>query len=164
MSRQSMSVAPDWYSCCLDLSGQALTGNYKVAPKEEKQSIMRNGFPCVAGTISSAEELISLTPLKRITDAEYSNLYEQLVAAWGNPQQKKVAAMMKTRLATIHDLLPRHKIRDDFRRVRAGREEPLPLYVRNEIHHPTTDGLPKSKTLQNWSVVRRSRNRTAVTV
>ena len=61
---------------------------------------------------------------------------------------KEAAAMMQTRLATIHDLLPRHKIRDDFRRVRAGREEPLPLYVRNEIHHPTTDGLAESTTFQ----------------
>ena len=125
-----------------------MAGNYGVAPEEEKQSIIRNGFPCVVGTVSSPEEMIALTPLKRVTDAEYSDLYEKLVAAWGKPRQKEAAAMMKARLTTIHDFLPRHKIGDDFRRVRAGREEPLPLYVRNEIHHPTTDGLRKSKRFQ----------------
>ncbi len=125
-----------------------LTGNYGVAPEAEKRSIIQHGFPCVVGTVSSAEELSALTPLKRVTDAEYSDLYERLVAAWGSTRQKEAAAMMRTRLATIHDLLPRHKIGDDFRRVRAGREEPLPLYVRNEIHHPTTDGLAESTTFQ----------------
>ena len=56
--------------------------------------------------------------------------------------------MMRTRLATIHNLLPHHKIGTDFRRVRDGREEPVPLYVRNEIHHPAMDGLAGSKTFQ----------------
>ena len=125
-----------------------MAGNYRVAEEEEKHSIVQNGFPCVVGTVSSAEELIALTPLKRVTDAEYSDLYGRLIAAWGNPRQKEAATMMKTRLATIHDHLPRHKIGDDFRRVRAGREEPLPLYVRNEIHHPTTEGLPESTAFQ----------------
>lgn len=124
------------------------SGNYRVASEEEKQAIVRNGFPCRVGMVSNAEELVALTPLKRVTDAEYSDAYERLAACWGNPRQKKVAAMMESRLVTIHDLLPRHKIGDDFRRVRAGREEPLPLYVRNEIHHPTLDGLAKSESFQ----------------
>ena len=125
-----------------------MAGNYGAALEEEKQSIIRNGFPCVVGTVSSEEELIALTPLKRVTDAEYSDLYERLIAAWGNPRQRQAATMMETRLATIHDLLPRHKVGDDFRRARAGREESLPLYVRNEIHHPTEDGLPESTTFE----------------
>ena len=123
-------------------------GNYGVSSEEEKQSIIRGGFPCVVGTISSEEDLITVTPLKRVTDTEYSDLYERLVAAWGNPRQKEAAAMMETRLSTIHDLLPKHKIGDDFHRMRAGREEPLPLYVRNEIHHPTTEGTPELESFQ----------------
>ena len=57
----------------------------------------------------------------------------KLISAWGNPPQKKVAEMMRTRLRTIHLLLPRHKIGTDFGRLRKGRQEPLPLYVRNEV-------------------------------
>ena len=125
-----------------------MAGNYLVAPEEEKREIVRNGFPCRVGTVSGAEELIALTPLTRVTDAAYSGLYERLIAAWGAPDQRKSAAMMKARLTAIHALLPRHKVGDDFRRVRGGREEPLPLYVRNEIHHPTTEGLPESGTFQ----------------
>lgn len=124
------------------------SGNYGVASEEEKQTIIRDGFPCRVGTFSNAEELVALTPLKRVTDAEYSDAYERLVAGWGNPRQKEVAVMMESRLATIHDLLPRHKIGDHFGRVRAEREEPLPLYVRNEIHHPTLDGLADSESFQ----------------
>ena len=99
-----------------------MAGNYGVAEKEEKQAIIQSGFPCVVGSVSSAEELIALTPLKRVTDAEYSDLYERLLAAWRNPPQKKVAEIMNTRLVTIHDHLSRHKIGDDFRRTRVGRE------------------------------------------
>ena len=126
-----------------------MAGNYGVAPEEEKQSIIRDGFPCGVGTASSPEELIALTPLKCPTDEEYSNLYEKLFAAWGKPRQRQMAEMMESRLETIHDLLPRHKIGDDFRRVRAGREEPLPLYIRNEIHHSTTTGRSESKAFQH---------------
>lgn len=56
--------------------------------------------------------------------------------------------MMEARLTTVHDLLPRRKIGSDFLRVRAGREEPLPMYVRNEIHHPTIDGLLESQEFE----------------
>ena len=126
-----------------------MAGNYRAAPEEEKQSIIRNGFGCVVHSVSSAAELDAVTPLKAVTDGEYSDLYERLVAAWDCPAQKAVAAMMRTRLATIHELLPRHKIGVDFNRIRAGREEPLPLYVRNEIHHPSTDGLAGSKAFQH---------------
>ena len=124
------------------------SGKYRLASEEDKQSIIHEGFPCVVGTFSSDEELDALTPLKRVTDAEYSDLYERLVAAWGARRQKEVAAIMKTRLASVHDLVPEHKIGTDFHRVRAGREEPLPLYVRNEIHHPTKSGLQDSKKFQ----------------
>ncbi len=125
-----------------------MAGNYGIAPEEEKQSIIRDEFPCAVSSVASAEELDAVTPLKRVTDAEYSDLYERLVSTWGNPRQKEVAAMMDIRLATIHDLLPRRKIGSDFRRIRAGREEPLPLYVRNELHHPTIDVLSESKAFQ----------------
>ena len=56
--------------------------------------------------------------------------------------------MMRIRLRTIHLLLPRHKIGTDFERLRKGRQEPLPLYVRNEIHHPTIKGLADSNAFQ----------------
>ena len=125
-----------------------MAGNYGVAEEEEKRSIVQNGFPCMVGTVSSAEELVAVTPLKRVTDTEYSELYERLIVAWGNPRQEAAARMMETRLRTIHDRLPRHKIGEDFRRMRRGREEPLPLYVRNEIYHPTTDGLSESTSFQ----------------
>lgn len=127
---------------------RAIASNYGAATEEEKRSIIQHGYPCVVGTVSSQEEFIAITPLKRVTDAEYSELYERLVAAWGNPRQKEAAAMMEARLVAIHELLPRHKIGEDFRRGRAGRQEPLPLYVRNEIHHPTTAGLSDSQTFQ----------------
>ena len=128
---------------------EVLANNYKNLVEEQKQSIIRNGFDCVVSSVSNAEELDACTPLKAVTNGEYSALYERLVAAWGGAPQKKVAAEMFKRLATIHDLLPRHKIGDDFRRARRhGWEEPLPLYVRNEIHHPTQDGLPESAKFQ----------------
>ena len=127
---------------------RTLADNYRVAPEEEKQEIVRNGFPCRVGTVATEEEMAALTPLRRVTDTEYSELYERLIAAWGNPRQKEAERMMEARLATVHDLLPRHKIGNDFRRVRAGREEPLPMYVRNEIHHPTIDGLLESQEFE----------------
>ena len=55
---------------------------------------------------------------------------------------------METNLRSIHDLLPQHKIGDDFRRKRKGRLEPLPLYVRNEIHHPTKGPLLETEAFQ----------------
>lgn len=125
-----------------------LAGNYGVASEEEKQQIVRNGFPCRVGTFGSAEELVALTPLRRVTDTEYSELYERLISVWDNPRQKEAGRMMEARLATVHDLLPHHKIGSDFRRARAGREEPLPMYVRNEIHHPTIDGLLESQEFE----------------
>lgn len=125
-----------------------LTGNYGVAPEEEKQSIIREGFRFVMGNVSSVEELASITPLKRVTDTQYSDLYERLDVAWNCSTQKEMAAKMRTRLAAIHTLLPHHKIGTDFRRVRRGREEPLPLYVRNEIHHPSKNGLAESSIFQ----------------
>ena len=125
-----------------------MAGQYGNVSEEEKQSIVRDGFRCVVSSVGSAEELDAVTPLKLVSDAEYSDLYERLVVSWGNPRQKEVAVMMENRLGTIYDLLPRHKIGDDFLRTRAGREEPLPLYVRNELHHPTMDGLPESKAFQ----------------
>lgn len=123
---------------------KVMSCNYGVLSEEEKQATIRGGFPCLVMEVSSAEELDACTPLNDVTDAEYSTLYEKLVAGWGKPTQKDIAARMNSRLATIHDLLPRHKIGDGFRRERNGREEPLPLYVRNEIHHPTKDGRSES--------------------
>ena len=125
-----------------------MASNYRAAPEEEKQEIARNGFPFRIGTFASAEELVALTPLRRVTDTEYSMQYERLIAVWGAPRQKEAAAMMETRLATVHDLLPRYKIGNDFRRLRSGREEPPPLYVRNEIRHPTIEGLLESQEFE----------------
>ena len=125
-----------------------LAGNYGVAPEEEKQSIVREGFRCVMSNVSSAEELASITPLNRVSDAQYSNLYERLAIAWNCPTQKEMAAKMRTRLEAIHTLLPHHKIGIAFCRVRRDREEPLPLYVRNEIHHPSKNGLAESSKFQ----------------
>ena len=86
-----------------------MAGNYGGASEEGKQSIVRDGFVCAVSGVSSAEELEAITPLKRVTDTQYTDMYEQLISAWGTPPQKKVAEMMRTRLRTIHLLLPRHK-------------------------------------------------------
>ena len=125
------------------------SGDYENATEEEKRSIIRDGFQCAVVGVSSAEDWAAITtPLRRVTDAEYSDLYERLIKTWGKPRQKEVAKMMETRLATIQELLPRQKIGNEFRRTRAGRTEPLPLYVRNELHHPTIDGLLESTAFQ----------------
>lgn len=113
------------------------SSNYSVATEEAKQSIIADGFRYVTTTVSSAEDLIAATPLRRVTDAEYSDLFERLFASWGCSDQKEASRRMNSRLSSIHDLLPRHKIGDDFIRERRGKQVPLPLYVRNEIHHPT---------------------------
>ena len=60
--------------------------------------------------------------------------------------------MMDKRLETIYELLPQHKIGKEFHRERhtpkGPRKEPLPLYVRNEISHPSTPELSKSAAFQ----------------
>ena len=104
-----------------------LTGNYSVATEDVKQSIISNGFPFVVANVSSEEDLI---------------------AAWDNPKQKEASKMMKSRLKSIHDLLPQHKIGDDFYRIQRGKDEPLTMYDRNEIHHPTKGALIETETFQ----------------
>ena len=126
-----------------------LAGNYMVASKEEKQAIIREGFPIRVGTISKREDLALNTPLRRVTDSEYSAMYERLLALWKTPRQKQAAEMMWVRLGKICDLLPKHKIGQSFIRQRQGRDEPLPLYVRNEIHHPSIPGLKESKAFED---------------
>lgn len=116
---------------------RTLAGNYSVATEEVKQSIILNGFPFVTATVSSAQELTDVTPLKRVSDSEYSAMFEKLLASWGNVNQKKAERLMWSLLDSIHNALPKHKIGSDFRRERRGRAEPLPMYVRNELHHPT---------------------------
>ncbi len=123
-------------------------GNYRVATEEVKQSIISNGFPIRVATVSSAEELEAATPLRRVSDGEYSQTYEKLSEAWGGLRQKEMAEAMEANLRSIHELLPRHKIGDDFRRERRERMEPLPLYVRNEIHHPTKGPLLQTEGFQ----------------
>ncbi|MDE0204553.1 MAG: hypothetical protein OXP66_00780 [Candidatus Tectomicrobia bacterium] len=128
---------------------RTLSGNYAVAMEEEKQSMLNNGFPSLVSTVGSAQELDDLTPLKRVADAEYTDLYARLEKAWGDERnQKDIAKEMTIRLARILDLLPIHKIGDDFFRERKGRNDPLPLYVRNEIHHPSVEGLRDSLAFQ----------------
>ena len=112
-------------------------GNYRVATEDVKQSIISNGFPIRVATVSSAEEFEAATPLRSVSDGEYSQMYERLSEAWGGLRQREMAEVMEANLRSIHEVLPRHKVGDDFHRERRGRLEPLPLYVRNEIHHPT---------------------------
>ena len=123
-------------------------GNYRVATEDVKRSIVSDGFPIRVGTVSSAEELEAVTPLRRVSDGEYSQMYERLSEAWGRGSQKEMAQAMEANLRSIYDLLPRHKIGDDFCRERRGRLEPLPLYVRNEIHHPTKGPLLETEAFQ----------------
>ena len=125
-----------------------LAGNYNVSTEETKQSIISSGFPFRVASVSSADELITATPLRSVTDTEYSDLYERLTTDWGCSNQKEVAKEMAGRLQSINDLLPRSKIGDDFFRVRRGKQEPLPMYVRNEIHHPTERALPETEAFQ----------------
>ena len=65
---------------------------------------------------------------------------------------KAMIPMMDSRLATTHELMPQHKIGKEFHRERqtpkGPRNEPVPLYVRNEISHPNTPDLPESATFQ----------------
>ena len=123
-------------------------GNYRVETEDVKRSIVSNGFPIRVAAVSSAEELDAVTPSRRASDGEYSQMYEQLSRAWGGLRQKEMAKVMEANLKSIHDLLPRHKIGDDFCRERCGRKEPLPLYVRNEIHHPTKGPLLETEAFQ----------------
>ena len=125
-----------------------LAGNYRVATPDVKQSIIDNGFRCVVAAVSSANELEAATPLRSVSDREYSDLYERLTEAWGSADQKRVSRKMQLRLRSIHDLLPQHKIGADFRRERRGRREPLPMFVRNEIHHPTKGALLETEAFQ----------------
>ena len=123
-------------------------GNYRVATEDVKQSIISNGFPIRVATVSSAEEFEAVTPLRRVSDGEYSEIYERLSEAWGGLRQKEMTEVMEANLRSIHKLLPRHKIGDYFHRERRGRLEPLPLYVRNEIHHPTKGPLLETEAFQ----------------
>ncbi len=120
------------------------SSNYQNMLEVEKQSVIQKGFSMVVHKVGSAEALEAVTPLKTVTNDQYSELYEELVEDWGNPVQKKVAAIMRGQLKFIHTFLPRHKIGDNFERERRDRIEPLPLYIRNEIHHPTIKGLPET--------------------
>ncbi len=66
----------------------------------------------------------------------------------GGPQSEEASEKMWHLLESIHDLLPKGKIGDDFRRERRGKEEPLPMYVRNEIHHPTKGPVLETEAFQ----------------
>ena len=66
----------------------------------------------------------------------------------GRLRQKEMTEVMEANLRSIHELLPRHKIGDKFHRERRGRLEPLALYVRNEIHHPTKGPLLETEAFQ----------------
>ena len=123
-------------------------GNYRVSTEEVKQSIIINGFPFRIATVSSAEEMDEITPLKLPSDTEYSELYEELTKTWGSLNQRKTSERMWPLLESIHYHLPKSKIGDDFRRERRGKEEPLPMYVRNEIHHPTKGPMLKTEAFQ----------------
>lgn len=126
-----------------------LSGNYSIATEEIKQSTIINGFDFRAQTVSSSDEFIALTPLRRPNNTDYAIKFEKLVSSWRcSSSQKKAAQMMESRLSTIHDLLPVHKIGHNLYRERRGKKEPLPLFIRNEIHHPTIPDLLESETFE----------------
>ena len=58
-----------------------MTGYYGVAPEEEKQAIVRDGFPCIVRGVSSTEEIDAVTPIKRVTDTQWSDRHCQTKAA-----------------------------------------------------------------------------------
>ncbi len=120
---------------------RVFSGNYRTLLEIEKQLVIQKGFPIRVGLVGSAKELEDATPLKTVTNEQYSILYEKLIEFWGGPNQKKATKIMQPKLRNIHDFLPKHKIGDNFWRERIGRRELLPIYVRNEIHHPTIKGL-----------------------
>lgn len=91
-----------------------MAGNYRASTEEMKQSIISNGFPFKVATVSSAEELKAVTPLRAVSDTEYSKLYERLKAVWSCSNQKEASMKMAHRLQSIHDLLPKSKIGDNF--------------------------------------------------
>ena len=125
-----------------------LTGNYRVAAEDVKDEIISSGFSFTVGTVSDEQELRDATPLRSVSDTEYSAGYERLIESWGSPRQQEASELMFSRLKSIHDVLPEKKIGVDFRRERRGREEPLPMYVRNEIHHPTKGALLGTEEFQ----------------
>ena len=105
--------------------------------EDTRESLLSDGYEMILGTVSSAEDLERITPLPNVTDKEYMDLYEKLDNAWNPKGQGRMAKMMNLHLLSIHDYLPSEKIGADLFRKRRGRIEPLPLYVRNEISHPT---------------------------
>ena len=134
--------------CGLGNLVRVLSGNYRVSTKEVKQSIISDGFPFRVATVSSAEELAEVTPLKLPTDTEYSELYERLIESWGGLNQRAASEKMWCLLESIHDFLSMGKVGDSFRRERRGVEEPLPIHVRNEIHHPTMGPLLETESFR----------------
>ena len=70
-----------------------MAGNYGGAVEENNQAIIRDGDGLEVNRVSNAEELDACTLLKSVTGAEYSALYEKLVADWGNPNQREVTVM-----------------------------------------------------------------------
>lgn len=128
---------------------KTLTGNYRAAVEDTKQSIISEGFVIDICDVSNREELEAATPLKSVSDFEYSTLYEKLMDTWGNPRQKEAAKRMEHLLKSIHNFLSKDKIGKDFKRERRGREEPLPMYVRNELHHPTKGDLFETEAFQS---------------
>ena len=125
-----------------------LAGNYRVAAEDVKDEIVLSGFSFTVATVSNEQELREATPLRSVSDAEYSAKYERLIASWGSPRQQEASRLMSSRLKSIHGVLPEKKIGGNFRRERRGREEPLPMYVRNEIHHPTKGSLLDTEEFQ----------------
>ncbi len=134
--------------CGLGTLVKVFAGNYRVSTEEVKRSIILDGFPFRLATVSSYAELVEATPLKLPSDTEYSELYEGLIRSWGGLKQGKASEKMWCLLESIYDLLPTGKIGDDFRRERRGKEEPLPMYVRNEIHHPTKGPVLETEAFQ----------------
>lgn len=113
-----------------------LTRRYMTQTEEEKIAIINDGFPIQIVPINKAEDLDKHKPMKRPSDDEYTRRFEELHENWGRLRYKEMARLMRERSSMIPE------------RERRGRSEPLPLYVRNEIHHPSIDGLKESLEFQ----------------
>ena len=66
-----------------------MAGNFRVATEDSKQSIISNGFPIRVATVSSAEEIDAVTPLRSVSDGQYSDMYERLSKAWAAYARKR---------------------------------------------------------------------------
>lgn len=127
----------------LGILARNLLYEWSAMTEDAKQEIITTGYPIVVRTGSSSKDFVELAPLPHVKDSEYTSQYEKLEKAWDCKNQTEMGERMVSLLKTIHNTLSPAKVGKGLYRVRSfkgqPRREPLPLYVRNEIHHPSVN-------------------------